>query len=91
MLNALRLTDGVPSSLYAERTGTPLSAAARMIALATDKGLLSPDPSRLAPTELGRRFLNDLQALFLADPPSAARAVHPPAQPMRMQPPGVSR
>jgi oxygen-independent coproporphyrinogen-3 oxidase len=91
MLNALRLTDGVPSSLYAERTGTPLSAAARMIALATDRGLLSPDPSRLAPTELGRRFLNDLQALFLADPPSAARAVHPPAQPIRMQPPGASR
>jgi oxygen-independent coproporphyrinogen-3 oxidase len=91
MLNALRLTDGVPTSLYAERTGTPLSSAARMIALATDKGLLSPDPARLAPTELGRRFLNDLQALFLADPPAAARAVPPPAQPMRMQPPAGSR
>ena len=41
MLNALRLTDGVPTTLYAERTGVPLSTAARMIARATDKGLLS--------------------------------------------------
>ena len=67
MLNALRLTDGVPTTLYAERTGVPLSTAARMIARATDKGLLSPDPAVLKPTPLGRRFLNDLQALFLPD------------------------
>ena len=67
MLNALRLTDGVPTTLYAERTGVPLSTAARMIARATDKGLLSPDPAVLKPTPLGRRFLNDLQGLFLPD------------------------
>ena len=67
MLNALRLTDGVPTTLFAERTGLPLSIAARMIARATDKGLLSPDPAVLKPTPLGRRFLNDLQGLFLPD------------------------
>jgi oxygen-independent coproporphyrinogen-3 oxidase len=68
MLNALRLTDGVPASLFAERTGMPLSVAARPIAEATRLGLLDPDPAVLRPTPLGRRFLNDLQSLFL--PPS---------------------
>ena len=65
MLNALRLTQGVPASLFAERTGLPLSAAARPIAEAVRRGLLDPDPALLRPTALGRRFLNDLQALFL--------------------------
>jgi oxygen-independent coproporphyrinogen-3 oxidase len=69
MLNALRLADGVPASLFAERTGLPISAAARAIADATRKGLLEPDPTILKPTPLGRRFLNDLQALFLAESP----------------------
>jgi putative oxygen-independent coproporphyrinogen III oxidase len=68
MLNALRLADGVPASLFAERTGLPISAAARAIADAARKGLLEPDPTILKPTPLGRRFLNDLQALFLAEP-----------------------
>ena len=85
MLNALRLTEGVPTSMYAERTGLPLSTATRMIALAADKGLLSPDPARLAPTELGRRFLNDLQALFLQDAPRM-RAAAPPSRVVVAQP-----
>ncbi|HKU86284.1 MAG TPA: radical SAM family heme chaperone HemW [Casimicrobiaceae bacterium] len=68
MLNALRLTEGVPAALFAERTGMPLSIAARPIAEATRKGLLDPDPTVLRPTPLGRRFLNDLQALFLESP-----------------------
>jgi len=76
MLNALRLVDGVPAALFAERTGYPLAQIARTIAAATNKGLLDPDPTVLKPTELGRRFLNDLQALFLPAPrasPSDAR------------------
>jgi oxygen-independent coproporphyrinogen-3 oxidase len=68
MLNALRLTDGVPAALFAERTGMPLSIAARPIAEATRRGLLDPDPTVLRPTPLGRRFLNDLQSIFLASP-----------------------
>jgi putative oxygen-independent coproporphyrinogen III oxidase len=67
MLNALRLTEGVPTALFAERTGTSLSVAAAPIAEATRKGLLEPDPLVLRPTALGRRFLNDLQQLFLPD------------------------
>jgi hypothetical protein len=29
--------------------------------------LLESDPTNIRPTALGRRFLNDLQSLFLAD------------------------
>jgi putative oxygen-independent coproporphyrinogen III oxidase len=78
MLNALRLTAGVPAALFAERTGYPLSLVARQIEAATHKGLLEPDPASLTPTELGRRFLNDLQSLFLGAPAkgrNVARAV----------------
>jgi len=74
MLNALRLTQGVPVSLFAERTGLPLSAAAGPIAEAARKGLLEADPTLLKPTPLGRRFLNDLQALFLPDAREPARS-----------------
>jgi putative oxygen-independent coproporphyrinogen III oxidase len=67
MLNALRLSEGVPASLFAERTGLPLSVIAKSIASATRKELLEPDPALLKPTPLGRRFLNDLQELFLRE------------------------
>ena len=86
MLNALRLTDGVPTTLFAERTGIPLSTMAPMITRATAKGLLSPDPLVLKPTPLGRRFLNDLQAMFLPDTTRAQRS--PPAVPIRVVPAG---
>ncbi|HLX28479.1 MAG TPA: radical SAM family heme chaperone HemW [Casimicrobiaceae bacterium] len=76
MLNALRLTDGVPTSLFAERTGLPLAVVAEAIAEATHRGLLDSDPMVLKPTSLGRRFLNDLQAMFLAKPSlKAGRAI----------------
>jgi putative oxygen-independent coproporphyrinogen III oxidase len=67
MLNALRLTAGVPASLFQERTGYPLSLIARPIGEAVRRGLLDPDPQSLRPTELGRRFLTDLQTLFLPE------------------------
>ncbi len=41
MLNALRLTDGVPAALFAERTGMPLSIAAR-----ADRGSDAQGPAR---------------------------------------------
>jgi len=79
MLNALRLAGGVPASLFAERTGAPLSLIARPLQEATRRGLLDADPQWLRPTPLGRRFLTDLQALFLpagATPSPAARTRH---------------
>jgi oxygen-independent coproporphyrinogen-3 oxidase len=67
MLNALRLVGGVPASLFEERTGQSLALMARSLEKAVAKGLLDPDPARLAATDLGLRFLNDLQELFLPD------------------------
>ncbi|MBP8295510.1 MAG: oxygen-independent coproporphyrinogen III oxidase-like protein [Burkholderiales bacterium] len=66
MLNALRLNDGVPVALFQERTGFPLPLVEAGLRQAEAKGLLLRDHQRIAPTELGRRFLNDLQQLFLA-------------------------
>ena len=74
MLNALRLTEGVPATLFTERTGLPIGAIAREIAAATARGLLDPDPTMLKPTPLGRRFLNELTALFLRDVPAKVPA-----------------
>ncbi len=71
MLNALRLSEGVPSALFAERTGVPLASISREIGVAAHRGLLDPDPSVLRATPLGRRFLNELVALFLRDAPHA--------------------
>ena len=72
MLNALRLTDGVAASSFSEKTGVSLASIARPIADAVEKGLLSPDPTRLCATALGQRFLNDLQAVFLTETDSAS-------------------
>lgn len=65
MLNALRLAEGVPTGLFAERTGLPITAIQAGLARAEARGLIEADPLRIQPTELGRRFLSDLQALFL--------------------------
>ena len=73
MLNALRLTDGVPASSFAERTGYPLALVRQGLEAAAVRGLIERDPALLRPTALGRRFLNDLQALFLPDPPGKAK------------------
>jgi oxygen-independent coproporphyrinogen-3 oxidase len=65
MLNALRLSSGVPARLFAERTGLPMSAIEPTLRIAEERRLLTVDHERIAPTELGRRFLSDLQSLFL--------------------------
>ncbi len=67
MLNALRLKDGVPLLMYLERTGLGASSIHAAVERARAKGLLQPDPARLAPTPLGFDFLSDLQSLFLAE------------------------
>lgn len=67
MLNALRLNHGFDANLFSERTGLPISAIEKQLDLAEAKGLLRRRFKRIRPTELGRRFLNDLQQIFLLD------------------------
>ncbi|KIF64884.1 oxidase [Pseudomonas fluorescens] len=65
LMNALRLTAGVESRLYPERTGLSLETLAEGRREAEQSGLLQVEPSRLATTERGQLFLNDLLQQFL--------------------------
>ncbi len=65
MLNALRLVDGFPATLFQERTGLPLAALSSSLRNAEEKGLLERDLQRIRPSAKGRRFLNDLLERFL--------------------------
>jgi len=82
MLNALRLTEGVPVALFAERTGFPLTLVQRPLAEAEQRGLIVRDHQRISPTPLGQRFLNDLQAIFL--PAAAAVTAETAARPVKL-------
>lgn len=67
MMNVLRLSDGVPSELFSQRTGLAYEQLAPLLQQACDKGLLSIEQQRLSPTPQGRLFLNDLLAMFLSE------------------------
>jgi oxygen-independent coproporphyrinogen-3 oxidase len=67
MLNALRLNAGFDTSLFCERTGLPLVAIEPKLAAAEARGLVERSGTRLRPSALGQRFLNDLTALFLGE------------------------
>ena len=87
MLNALRLTDGVPVALFAERTGFALTLVQKGLDEAERRGLIERDHQRMRPTPLGQRFLNDLQAIFLPAPAAvAAETVARPVKLVRAKP-----
>ena len=65
MMNALRLNDGFDTVLFNERTSLSLLGIQRELAEAEQRGLLFRDHQRIAPTQLGQRFLNDLLEIFL--------------------------
>ena len=65
LMNVLRLTDGVPSVLFTQRTGLDSAFLADGRREAEARGLLERDPQRLAATAKGQLFLNDLLQLFL--------------------------
>lgn len=67
MMNALRLMDGFPPALFANRTGLNFSVINEAVTEAVKRELLMVSPAHVQPTELGKRFLNDLQQIFLPD------------------------
>lgn len=67
MMNALRLSNGVSSDLFAKRTGLELQQITPLLQRAIEKGLLIDDPALIAPTEQGKLFLNDLLEMLLVE------------------------
>ena len=65
MLNALRLIEGFPVALFAQRTGLPITVIDRQLNEAERAGLLERDHATIRPTQKGQRFLNDLIEPFL--------------------------
>jgi putative oxygen-independent coproporphyrinogen III oxidase len=63
-LFALRLCGGFDRLLFEGRTGLPFRRIEGPIEAARRRGLLEMDDQRVYPTELGRRFLNDLVQHF---------------------------
>jgi len=74
MLNALRLVEGFPMTLFAERTGLPLAAVEAKLAKAENQALIERDWKRILPTERGRHFLNELLQIFLEGGPARSSA-----------------
>lgn len=67
MLNALRLVEGFPVHRFIERTGLSMTSIEPALQEAERRGLIERTHEKIAPTPLGQRFLNDLQALFLSE------------------------
>nr|WP_306673590.1 radical SAM family heme chaperone HemW [Tahibacter caeni] len=65
MLNALRLEHGYPRALFAQRSGLPETRIAAALDQAQQRGWLQVDAGHVRPTDLGKRFLNDVIAAFL--------------------------
>lgn len=66
MLNALRLSEGFETGLFEQRTGLAADLLRPRLDDCRKKGLLEePRSGFWRATELGQRFLNDLQAEFL--------------------------
>jgi len=79
MLNALRLPSGFTTDQFTSRTGQPLETILPVLDKALRRGLIEEARTADAfrPTDLGLRFLNDLQAMFLPSRSAAAAEATP--------------
>ncbi len=67
MLNLLRLHEGFGLRDFESRTGLPRSVLDAPLAEAVQRGWLDVTDGHVQPTDLGRRFTNDVVSLFLED------------------------
>ncbi len=65
MMNALRLYERVPTALFVERTGLPITSIKQILDEAQRKELLIWNQEYLETTSRGRLYLNDLLDLFM--------------------------
>ncbi|TLY59892.1 MAG: hypothetical protein E6K51_01245, partial [Gammaproteobacteria bacterium] len=64
-----RLTGGFDAQLFAGRTGLDWQEIAAPVQAAITRGLIVRTPTGLRPSELGRRFLNDVLLGFMPETP----------------------
>ncbi len=64
-MNALRLLDGVPTTLFEDRTGLSVRAISSKIDHLVSVGLLDMSENRIRTTRKGMSFLNDVLQQFL--------------------------
>jgi oxygen-independent coproporphyrinogen-3 oxidase len=67
MMNALRLNQGFDAALFESRTALSPLVIESELRRAEDDGLIERGCGRIAPTERGRRYLNQLLQRFLGD------------------------
>jgi len=67
MMNALRLTDGFETALFARHAGLPILVVEKQLKEAQLRGLIEWDVKTICPTRQGQQFLNDLLEQFLPD------------------------
>ncbi len=65
MLNALRLNQGFATQCFESRTGLPAETFGAAMRASRARGLVEATADGWKPSDLGRRFLNDLQTSFL--------------------------
>ncbi|MGZ5072247.1 MAG: radical SAM family heme chaperone HemW [Usitatibacter sp.] len=86
MLNALRLVEGFPVALFAQRTGLPITVVDKPLEAARAAGLIERDHATIRPTAKGQRFLNDVLETFLPVERTRAATI-----PINIAPRGTSR
>ncbi|HEX7558544.1 MAG TPA: radical SAM family heme chaperone HemW [Usitatibacter sp.] len=86
MLNAMRLIEGFPVALFAQRTGLAITVVDKPLRAAEAAGLVERDHATIRPTPRGQRFLNDLLEPFLPGTQARTRVV-----PINIASPGTSR
>jgi putative oxygen-independent coproporphyrinogen III oxidase len=67
MMNALRLTAGVPTDYYTARTGQDIGIIKPALANLQSRGLLANSSTRLQPSEKGLNYLNEILVSFVPD------------------------
>ncbi|KTD38934.1 oxygen-independent coproporphyrinogen III oxidase [Legionella nautarum] len=67
MLNTSRLEQAIPNALFSERTGLSFAIIEPFLIKAAEAGLISKNDHFWQITTLGRRYTNNLQAMFLPD------------------------
>ncbi len=64
-MNALRLNQPTPISLFEDRTGLLIQSIEETLQRAQQKGLLNWQNSHIEVSEMGHRYLNDLLEMFM--------------------------